>query len=248
MVRLEDYRSILLEVAELLPPGCEVVLLADRKLMAVLRDMGWPWRMRVKCSTWVYYANGRHVKVGRLIPSQGQALCLHKVWLTKHRFGPIHLALAQLHTQNRSEKWAIRSDEPTDLHTFDEYGLRFDIEESFLDDKSAGFQLESSQIRDAAALQRLFLILAVATLYLVSGVAVVSLGLRRLVDAHWQRGLSYFHIGWRWLRFALAHNLRLLRFLWIDPHPDPCPAMASRIQAASPTPAATLSVLPTQVG
>ncbi len=88
------------------------------------------------------------------------------------------------------------SDELTDLHTFDEYGLCFHIEENFLDDKSGGFQLESSEIREAAALERLALILAVATLYLVScGVAAVSTGMRRLIDAHWQRGLSYFHIG-----------------------------------------------------
>ena len=43
--------------------------------------------------------------------------------------------------------WAVVSDEPADIHTFDEYGLRFDQEENFLDDKSAGFQIESSEIR-----------------------------------------------------------------------------------------------------
>ncbi|NEQ63373.1 MAG: transposase, partial [Moorea sp. SIO4A1] len=37
------------------------------------------------------------------------------------------------------ELWYIVSDEPTTLQTFREYGLRFDIEESFLDDKSNGF-------------------------------------------------------------------------------------------------------------
>jgi hypothetical protein len=71
------------------------------------------------------------------------------------------------------------------LHTFDEYGLRFDLEENFLDDKSAGFQLEAGEIRDADALVRLGLILATATLYLVStGTAIVSLGLRHAVDTH----------------------------------------------------------------
>jgi hypothetical protein len=36
------------------------------------------------------------------------------------------------------EPWAIVSDEPTGLKTFDEFGLRFDIEESFLDDTGSG--------------------------------------------------------------------------------------------------------------
>ena len=86
------------------------------------------------------------------------------------------------------------------LKTFEEYGLRFDIEENFLDDKSNGFQLESSQIRDPAALTRLCLVLAVATLFLVSqGTQVVE---KVWVDPHWFRGLSYLKIGWRWVKQA----------------------------------------------
>ena len=40
------------------------------------------------------------------------------------------------------------------MNTLEEYGLRFDIEENFLDDKSNEFQLEDSLIRSAAALER----------------------------------------------------------------------------------------------
>jgi hypothetical protein len=87
--------------------------------------------------------------------------------------------------------------------------LRFDIEENFLDDKSNGFQLESSQIRDPAALTRLCLVVAVATLFLVSqGTAVVKNGRRRWVDPHWFRGLSYLKIGWRWVTQALDRGYR----------------------------------------
>jgi hypothetical protein len=39
---------------------------------------------------------------------------------------------------DNGEFWAIVSDEPTCLHTFQEYALRFDIEEAFLDDQSNG--------------------------------------------------------------------------------------------------------------
>jgi len=133
------------------------------------------------------------------------------------------------------ERWAIVSDEPTSLTTFDEYGLRFDTEELFLDDKSAGFQLEASEIRDAAALERLGLIMAVATVYLVNtGVAGVALGRRWQVDTHWQRGLSYFQIGWRFIHQALSHGTRLVANLWLEPGPDPEPCRASKRQAAQP--------------
>ena len=148
--------------------------------------------------------------------------------------------VARLENANGSDPWAILSDEPTDLQTFEEYtcaartvrcGLRFDIEELFLDEKSAGFQLEDSRLRTIPALERLQLILATATIYLVStGTAIVEMGRRRWVDPHWQRGLSYFQIGWRWVRLALDHGLKLLDFPWLADCPDPSPAISSEVQ------------------
>lgn len=235
-----DYQVILPEAASVLPKACRVILLADRgffdqKLLMQARDLGWSFRIRLKSSFWIYRANKPRAKVGQLLPAKGQALFLHKVWITKSWFGPVHLALAQVQTPQGWEEWAILSDEPTSLKTLDEFGLRFDIEENFLDDKSAGFQLEASKIRDADALSRLGLILATATLYLVSsGVAVVTMGKRHCIDPHWHRGLSYFQIGWRWIEHALAHRKQLLSFFWFEPGPDPEPVYASKRQALTP--------------
>lgn len=251
MVAFEKYKSILKIAAAILPKGCPVILLADRgfddnDLFCAVRDLGWGFRIRLKKSLRIHRVNKPSLSVGRLMPPKGQALFLHKVWITDRQFGPVHLALAHMQTRNGYEEWAILSDDPTGLHTFDEYGWRFDLEENFLDDKSAGFQLESGELRDSAALTRLGLVLATATLYLVSmGTAISNLGLRRLVDPHWQRGLSYFQIGWRWLRHALSHQSFLLPFFWLEPRPDPCPVFASRRQAA--TPVATLTALRLEV-
>jgi hypothetical protein len=239
-VALEDYQVILTEAAAVLPKRCRVILLADRgffdqNLLIQARNLGWSFRIRLKSSFWVYRVNKPRTKVGRLMPAKGQALFLHKVWITERWFGPVHLALAHVQTPGGFEEWAILSDEPTSLETLDEYALRFDIEENFLDDKSAGFQLEASQIRDAAALARLGLILATATLYLVSsGVAIVAMGKRHWIDPHWNRGLSYLQIGWRWIDHALAHGKRLLPFFWFDPGPDPEPVYASKRQTLKP--------------
>jgi hypothetical protein len=239
-VAFEKYKHILKEAAASLPKSCPVILLADRgfddnDLFCAARDLGWGFRIRLKKSLRVHRVSKPCLSVGRLMPAKGQALFLHKVWLTERLFGPVHLALAHVQTRHGYEEWAIVSDDPTDLHTFDEYGLRFDLEENFLDDKSAGFQLESGEIRDAEALSRLALILATATLYLVStGTAIVTLGLRMCIDPHWQRGLSYFQIGWRWIRYALAHFKYLLPFFWLEPGLDPFPALASKRQATIP--------------
>lgn len=239
-VAFEAYKHILKEAAASLPAGCRVILLADRgfddtDLFCLARDLGWSLRIRLKSSLRVYRVSKPSLKVGRLMPAKGQALFLHKVWLTDRYFGPVYLALAHVQTSHGYQEWAIVSDEPTDLRTFDEYGLRFDLEENFLDDKSAGFQIESSEIRNAAMLSRLGLVLATTTLFLVStGTAVVHLGLRQWVDPHWQRGLSYFQIGWRWLVHALAHAQQVQPRFWLEPGPDPQPVYASKSQAAKP--------------
>lgn len=115
----------------------------------------------------------------------------------------------------------------------EEYGLRFDIEENFLDDKSNGFQLEDSWIRSAKALDHLCLVLAMTTLYLVSlGTAVVQQGKRRLVDPHWFRGTSYLKIGWHWVTYALTRGYELYTTVFLSSEADPEPAMASKKQDA----------------
>jgi hypothetical protein len=236
-VSFDNYADLLELANQLVPASCTVTLLADRgfmdvELMKRATALGWHFILRTKMNIWVYRAFHAPTQVSRLLPPPGHIRLYHTLQVTARRFGPIHLALGHVRTQHGYEKWALLSDLPTSLATFEQYGLRFDIEENFLDDKSAGFQLEASLFDDAETLARLCLLLATATLYLVStGTAVVAMNLRPVVDTHWQRGLSYFQLGWRYLLAALAHSHRLLTFLWLEPGPDPDPAFASHRQA-----------------
>jgi hypothetical protein len=234
-IAYEAYHTLLDQAAQqLFPFHCKVVFLADRgfadtTLMRHLQRLGWHFRIRIKASFWIYRKGQRPRKTGTLRLRAGHPRFWHGVAITEERLGPVHLAMGRPLDSN--ERWMVISDEPTDLDTFREYGLRFDIEENFLDDKSNGFQLEASLIRSAPALERLCLVLAVATLYLVSqGTHLVETGQRRRVDAHWFRGNSYLKIGWNWIRYALSRKEKLLTHLVLSPKPDPEPAMASRKQ------------------
>ena len=150
----------------------------------------------------------------------------------KAHYGLVHVAFA--HHYPSQERWYGVSDQPTTTETFVEYGLRFDIEESFLDDKSNGFQLESSRIRSAAMLSRLCFVLAVATLYLTRvGTAVVAQGERRQVDPHWFRGSSYFKIGWHWIRKALVQGWTIPTTIALQSALDLDPCIPSKSQAAN---------------
>ena len=123
------------------------------------------------------------------------------------------------------------SDTPTTLQTFADYGCRFSIEESFLDDQSNGWQIHTSHIRSVCDLSRLWFILAVATLYVTAqGTEVVALKQRRWVDPHWFRGNSYFRIGWEWIRAAVFHGWQMVRSVQFLSNQDPDPAIASRKQ------------------
>lgn len=232
------YEALLDAVPPLLPAGLKVVFLADRgfadtELLAQLRRLGWHFRIRIKATFSVLRPGQPPCKVDDFALAPGRALFLHHVALTTKPFGPVSLALA-CHSRT-GEEWYIVSDEPTSGQTFQEYGRRFDIEENFLDDKSNGFQLERSLVRDANALTRLCLVLAVATLYLVAqGTQVVAQQKRRWVDPHWLRGNSYLRIGWQWVKSALARGWELFATLHLSGAPDPEPSRAS---ASSPTPA-----------
>ncbi len=233
MVSFETYQALLEEAKSRLPFACQVVFLADRgfadtQLMSYLRHLGWHFRIRIKCTFWIYPRHQAPFQVGAIDLQPGHMTFWHEVAITDKRFGPVHLAVAQ---PVGDDTWYVISDEPAELKTLQEYGLRFDIEENFLDDKSNGFQLESSLIRSAQALERLCFVLAITTLYLVSlGTDVVKQGKRRLVDPHWFRGASYLKIGWKWVTYALVRGYELLTSAYLSSEPDPEPAMASKKQ------------------
>ena len=208
---------------------------ADTALLAQLRRLGGHFRIRITALFRVVRPSQPPGKVEDFAVAPGRALFLHNVAITAEQFGPVSLALAR--HSSTGEGWSIGSDEPTTVHTFEESGRRFAIAENFLDDTSTGFQLESSLVRDADALTRLCLVVAVATLDLVAqGTQVVAAHKRRWVDPHWLRGNAYLRIGWQWVRSALARGWELFATLHLCGSPDPDPCRASMSSPMPPPP------------
>ena len=234
-VAASDYQEMLVQAHRLLPIGKKVVLLGDRgfihtEAMSLARRLGWHYRIRLKSNSWVWRSNRGWSQLKAFHLKRGEALCFHTVKLHKQQwYGPVHVIFGR--NNINGEFWAVVSDEPTTLQTFAEYGLRFDIEESFLDDQSSGWNLQKSEIRSVCALSRLWFILAVATLYVTAqGVDVVASGRRRWVDTHWFRGNSYFRIGLEWVKTALHDGWPLTHRVCFYSNRDAEPAMASRKQ------------------
>jgi hypothetical protein len=201
-------------VAERLPCRCPVVLTAERgvadtPLMAHLARWGWHWRLRINGRFWMYCDGKRGGQVKRLPWSPGQARFWHWGYITKPRYGPVHIAMARC-PEGQAYGLVVR-DAPTEVKTFEEYGWRFDSEANVLDDQSTGFQLESSLLRAAAALERLGWGLAITTLSLVAhGPEVVQQGKRRWVAPPWFRGQRYLKLGWHGVTLALSRGYQLV--------------------------------------
>ena len=234
-VRLWTIQRVLRQAQKLMPDEVAIVLLADRgfadgKLMKYLREnLGWHFRIRIKPS-FQFQHQGQWRKVSSVLLQPGQVYFTDAVSVGKTKPYPnVYLAFA--HDKQRGEDWTIVSDEPTNLQTFAQYRLRFCVEESFLDLKSNGFNLEASRLRDTFALSQLCAVIALTMLFLVlQGVQVVVSGKRRQIDAHWYRGMSYLKLGWNRIRLAITQQWKIQVYPFLSSLPDPQPAIASKRQ------------------
>jgi hypothetical protein len=234
-VRLWTVQRVLRQASRALPQSAEIVLLADRgfadgKLLKYLKDtLHWHFRIRIKRS-FQFQLDGQWRKVSSVKLQPGQAYFTPAVAIGKTR-PYVGVYLAFTHDHHSREDWVIVTDEPATLQTFAQYRLRFQVEESFLDLKSNGFNLEASRLRDKFALSQLCGVIALTTLFLVlQGTQVVAQGKRRLVDTHWNRGMSYLKLGWNWVRLALTRHWQIENYRFLSSLPDPQPAIASKRQ------------------
>ncbi len=240
MLAFGAYAELLEHATSLLPPDAKVVLLGDRgfrttELMQWCQAHHWHYRLRLQADQLVKLPDSPLQSFAQLRLRRGMVRFLQNVTLGVEPYGPINVALAWPDTP-KTERWIIATDEPAGLNSLNEYARRMQIEEAFLDDKSGGFQLEDSLLPDADSLSRLLLVMAVAALYLVSlGTLVVERELRQAVDPHWRRGLSYFQIGWRLLRFCLAQGRTLPILFRLRPDPDPDPVSLPKSRRNPPS-------------
>lgn len=228
-VAFADYCSVLSMTQGVLPPRCHITLLADRgfehgELIRWLRSSEWSWAIRAKSDLQITLANGRSKPVSKLLPEVEQASLFRDVMILED----IHCHLATASVSTAQEAWAVITDTPPSLQTFAVYGQRFGgIEPHFKDYKSAAFEVPRSHIRDTAALERLLMLLAAATLIAISvALQVIAQDALKTIDWHTHRGLSFLQIGLRQIN-QLCYLRLPLPPLAMLPRQNPPPAYAS---------------------
>jgi Transposase DDE domain len=224
-VAFQEYKLMLMLSHRLLSKHCDVMLLADRgfanhQLVSWLKTSQWHYCLRLPCDVFIHGARRHPLELKYLYPPKSEAILYHNVglWLD----GKCRSNFILANVKGVKEPWAVITDEAPTLQTLWQYAMRFRIEELFLDSKSGVFELEESKIRQPQALERLYLVVALALLFATAhGMTVQLKGLRQRVDPHYRRGLSYLKIGVRWLKGVLHKNRDLF---------DPMPLFSHNIQ------------------
>ena len=191
--RRNDYEDASLRrLAELMPQGCRVTILADRgfgdqKLFAFLAELGFGYVIRFRGNIRVTNADGEAKPASDWIGKGGRARKLRDARVTAQ--GRQVGAVVCVHTKGMKEPWCLAASDPeaTAAVRVNHYAKRWTIEPSFRDTKDLrfGMGLSSTRIGEPTRRDRLLLVSAFAmALLTLLGTVGESLGMDRLLKSN----------------------------------------------------------------
>jgi len=223
LVQVERLRAMFVQVAEFLRtyhPDARILLLADRGFRdhdwaLLCQELGWGYRIRIVRNIHIRLRTGTTVRLDALKPKIGRTLCLSHTILTQQHAFATHVSMTWTRGEDKAapDLVIVISDDRAHPERLREYAVRMDIEQSFRDDKSGGFDIDHTRLVHPDRLERLLLAVAIATLWCHEvGQFVVHAGevMRRLIDPAYTRHLSVFQLGLRWIQRCLAVHLDAL--------------------------------------
>lgn len=219
--QVELIDTLLGQVAQGLPPGVKVLVEADRglgcspDLMERVVARNWYFLFRVQGTVRLRLNSGQTVAFRDLVGQPGRC-CNQEVRAFK-KAGWIPYRALGYWKVGQSEPWLLLTNWPE--ATTAEYGLRMWEEHGFRDLKSNGFNWQKSRVRLAQHANRLWLLMALAYVWVVSlGTRVLEQPQRwRQVARGAKERFSVLKLGLRWLTRALALDLELEFDLHLNP-------------------------------
>lgn len=198
--RRNDYEDACLRrLAELVPPGCRVTILADRgfgdqKLFAFLGELGLGYVIRFRGNILVAAVDGQTKPAAEWVGKSGRARKLRDARVTAQgrRVG----AVLCVHAKGMKEPWCLAASdqEATAAVLVNHYAKRWTIEPAFRDTKDLrfGMGLSSTRIGEPTRRDRLLLVNAFAmALLTLLGTVGESLGMDRLLKSNTSRTRSH---------------------------------------------------------
>ena len=176
-------------------------------------ELGWNYGIRIACNTYLTLPDGTTDRLDRLVP-ENRNRYFQNAWLTKEANWQANVSVTWTTDKDgKPEMVAVMTNQIACRARLREYAKRMSIEQSFRDDKSGGFDLEHTRLQHAERVDHLLLAIAIATLWCHElGEFVLKHGddFRRQIDPSFQRTLSLFQLGLRWLKRCLASAMHTL--------------------------------------
>ena len=160
-------KELLEEIRKMIPEGVDVMLAADRfygtsSLISFCQEMRWKYRIRLK-KNMILSHKGGELKTGELLK-----LGLKSVEEAELNKTGVVTNIGVLQEEGCSEPWIIAMGcKPTEGRVLD-YGMRWGIEALFSDMKTRGFGVTKTKLKDPKRIERLMLVLTVASYWAVS--------------------------------------------------------------------------------
>lgn len=237
---LPEIVALLERLAPAVPASWQVIVMVDRglwspRLWDALRKLGWHPLCRIRTDATFRPQGGKRVRARALVGRPGRA------WVgagEAYKDAPSRrrATLVVIWAQGQKDPWVLLTDLPPTVVGPSWYALRFWIELGFRALKGVGWRWEHMRRQEPRRVRRHWLVLAVATLWvLATGTRAedaAALGrdpsrLRHPVPPVAQhRQISVFARGLSWLGRQLTRG-RLWRRLWLTP--DPWPALLAGI-------------------
>jgi len=152
------------------PTDWFVIVLADRGLYArwlyqALRDLGWHPFLRINAQGLFRPRGERYRPLKSFVPQAGTSWCGVGTCFSTH---PLECTLLAVWSEGYDEPWLIVTDLTPPQADAAWYGLRPWIEGGFKDVKRGGWQWQQTRITDSQRVERFWVAIAVATLWVVS--------------------------------------------------------------------------------
>jgi hypothetical protein len=202
--------ALLRQIQPLIPATAEVTVLGDgefdgTEFQGLLREWHWQYVCRTAPNL-LMTVYGQTRPIGNMAPTRGEVLAVRPAWLTAEQYGPVSILAI----------WEETYEEPIYLVTNMQdleaaraaYRLRAHIETFFSDQKSRGFQLHRSHLRDPARLARLLIAACLAYVWLVYlGVCALRDDWLKRLHRQDRCDLSLFRLGLRLLARCLKEAI-----------------------------------------
>ncbi len=198
--------ALLTQIEALIPAHAQVTVLGDgefdgTEFQAALRTLHWHYVCRTAPHL-LMTVDGQQFTLGAMAPTRGERLAVRPAWMTTEQYGPVSI-LAIWEPAYEAPLYLV-TNMPDLQAALAAYRKRAHIETFFSDQKSRGFHLHTSHLRDPERLTRLLSASCLAYLWLVYlGVCALRDGWLKRLHRRDRCDLSLFRLGLRLLARCL---------------------------------------------